>query len=144
MNKNDIIRTLELKPHPEGGYYRRTYVNKPDADRRGLASSIYFLIENGPQTLWHTTDGDEIWYWHAGSPIELYTAQCEDGPVSTTRLGMDMAAGERPQYCVPANVWQSARCFGDWALVSCMVSPEFLFEGAVFKATGWHPGTGTP
>ena len=45
------------------------------------------------------------------------------------KLGLDVAAGERPQDLVPAQVWQGTRLApgGRWALVSCVVLPEFVW-----------------
>ena len=44
-------------------------------------------------------------------------------------LGIDLAAGARPQVVVPAGAWQSARSRGPWTLVGCTVAPAFTFEG---------------
>ena len=49
------------------------------------------------------------------------------------RVGPDVAGGERLQFTVPAGVWfgSSVEVRGgpDWALVGCVVSPGFSFEG---------------
>lgn len=136
MNSIDeIVRTLELAPHPQGGYYRRTYKNadgplkpdgKPGDENRGFASAIYYL--QPPEfSLWHRTDGDELWFWHAGAPLTLEIRQ-DSGAVVSQTLGSDIAAGQHPQLLAPASRWQRARSHGDWTLVSCSVSPGFLFE----------------
>ena len=43
------------------------------------------------------------------------------------KLGLNPAAREQPQDVVPARVWQGTRLApgGRWALVSCVVAPEF-------------------
>lgn len=132
---DDIVHTLELEAHPEGGYYRRTYKNMegppaPDGvtsdENRGYASAIYYLQMPG-YSLWHRTDGDELWFWHDGAPMTLETRQV-DSTVSAQTLGLNLAAGQQPQLMVPAGKWQRARSLGDWTLVSCSVSPGFLFE----------------
>lgn len=127
----DIIQRLELEPHPEGGYYRRTYKNAkgpegPNGENRGFASAIYFLQPPKFST-WHRTDGDELWFWHAGAPLTL-EVRGEDGTVTAQKLGLELTAGEQPQLLAPANQWQRAKSDGDWTLVSCSVSPGFLFE----------------
>lgn len=136
MNSIDeIIRTLELIPHPEGGYYRRTYKNAegpampgsaPVGENRGFASAIYYL-QMPDYSLWHRTDGDELWFWHAGSPMRL-EIRGTNGAASGQTLGLDMTAGQQPQLMVPGGQWQRAKSLGDWTLVSCSVSPGFLFE----------------
>jgi predicted cupin superfamily sugar epimerase len=127
----DIIKTLQLEPHPEGGYFRRTFKNNkgpagPDGQNRGHASAIYFL-QPAQFSRWHRTDGDELWFWHAGAPLTLEIRQ-EDGSIETKKLGLDFENNALPQHLAPANMWQRARSDGEWTLVSCSVSPGFLFE----------------
>lgn len=140
MTPADIAKKLNLEPHPEGGYYRRIYCHETaHDDSRALASSIYYLLEGGTETLWHKTDGDELWLWHAGSPLKLSTSPSDEGPITTLTLGANVFDDEHPQLLVKANHWQSAKVDGDWALVSCVVSPEFTFEGYVLMDKGWSP-----
>jgi uncharacterized protein len=141
MRPEDIAKKLNLDPHPEGGYYRRVYTHETKYEgERGLASSIYFLLEGGMQTRWHKTDGDELWLWHAGSPILLSMAQHDVGPVTTLVLGANVFGGEHPQLLILENHWQSAKVDGLWALVSCVVSPEFTFDKYIMADDGWFPG----
>ena len=132
---DEIILEMELQPHPEGGYYRRTYKNAEGPSvsvgisgeqNRGHASAIYYLQMPG-YSLWHRTDGDELWFWHNGAPLTIETRQ-SDGRVLTQTLGTDIVAGQQPQLMVPGGNWQRAKSHGDWTLVSCSVSPGFLFE----------------
>jgi predicted cupin superfamily sugar epimerase len=48
-----IIALLDLRPHPEGGYFRETF-RDPARDSRGRAVStlIYFLLEAGQLSRW--------------------------------------------------------------------------------------------
>ncbi len=132
MNSIDeIVKALDLSPHPEGGYYKRTYKNDrgpetPEGENRGYASAIYFL-QLPDYSRWHRTDGDELWFWHAGAPLTLELKNA-DGSTTQKTLGLNVADGEAPQLLAPANVWQRAKSNGDWTLVSCSVSPGFLFE----------------
>jgi predicted cupin superfamily sugar epimerase len=73
-------------------------------------------------------DATEIWLWHAGAPVSLMLRDAS-GERRTIILGADIAAGERPQGVVPAYVWQAAAADDGWALVSCVVAPEFIWEG---------------
>lgn len=131
QNVDDIVRRLDLEPHPEGGYYRRTYRNQdgpagPDGQPRGHASAIYYL-QMPHYSSWHRTDGDELWFWHAGASLNLEIRN-NDGSTNVRTLGPDLLADEQPQLLAPAGKWQRARSNGDWTLVSCSVSPGFLFE----------------
>ncbi len=128
MNPQTIIKHLGLEPHPEGGYFKRTYCADVKLEGgRAAASSIYYFIEGDFTSLNHRTDGDEIWYYHAGAPLRL-DIQSGQGPSQSHFLGMDFAAGQQPQICVKANDWQQATSMGNWTLVSCMVCPEFQFS----------------
>ncbi|WND02809.1 cupin domain-containing protein [Temperatibacter marinus] len=141
----EIARKLQMEPHPEGGFYKRTYCSdvKLEGGKRGTASAIYFILPSGLQSRWHTTDGDELWFWHAGSPLDLLVANAEGKASKTIKLGNDFMGNEVLQFTVPARHWQAARCAGqnanDWTLVSCVVSPEFQFEGFVMAEEGWTP-----
>ncbi|WP_163279695.1 cupin domain-containing protein, partial [Enterobacter hormaechei] len=59
--------------------------------------------------------------------------------VSQHVLGIDLAAGERPQIVVPAGWWQTARSLGDWTLVGCTVAPGFDFSVFELAEPGWQP-----
>lgn len=141
MDKNTLIKTLNLQAHPEGGYYRRTYVSNipaQDGDRK-TASAIYFLMEEGAPSLWHRTGADELWFWHAGAPMQVEFAREGETPASVI-LGMDIEASQRPQYVIHGDHWQRSKSLGDWSLVSCAVTPEFLFEQfELIKDPDWMP-----
>jgi len=140
MTAQEIIAALDLSPHPEGGYYRQTWQDTT-ADGRPHGTCIYFLLERGKPSHWHRVDAVEIWLYHAGAPIVLSVAETTNGPRTETRLGPDIAAGERPQGIVPKDAWQAARTTGDWTLVSCTVSPGFRFDGFTLAEPGFDiPG----
>ena len=128
MTAQDIINALDLAPHPEGGYYRQTWVDDI-SDGRPTGTCIYFLLENGNVSHWHHVDAVEIWHYYAGAPLILSLSQYDAGPKSEHTVGPDIAAGQRPQAIVPKGWWQSARTTGPWTLVGCTVSPGFSFDG---------------
>lgn len=138
MTADDIIATLGLAPHPEGGWYVQTFVDGADEDGRARSTAIYFLLKAGERSHWHRVDAVEAWHWHAGAPLELRIAST-DRPTVTHILGGELLAGQRPQGIVPANAWQSARSLGDWTLVGCTVAPGFRFEGFELAPPGWQP-----
>jgi uncharacterized protein len=135
----DVIRLLELKPHPEGGHYRETFRDPRTVDgRRAASTAIYFLLARGQRSHWHRVDAVETWHWYAGSPLTLRIGE-SDG-IATVRLGLDLPAGYRPQAVVPANAWQAAESLGDWTLCGCTVAPGFEFGGFELAPKGWEPG----
>jgi len=124
----EVIEKLELRPHPEGGYYRRTYKNKHGPHGRGHATAIYYLLEGGKFARRHKLDADELWFWHAGAPLTLEIYPEGDEQIETLLLGPDVTKGESPQLLVPRHHWQRVRSEGNWTLVSCCVTPGFTFE----------------
>jgi predicted cupin superfamily sugar epimerase len=138
----DVIRLLDLKPHPEGGHFRETFRDapQPHAPENGRAAStaIYFLLARGERSHWHRVDAAEAWHWHAGAPLELEVASAS-GHRERLTLGSDLAAGQRPQAVVPADAWQAAQSLGDWTLVGCTVAPGFEFAKFELAPEGWEP-----
>jgi uncharacterized protein len=135
----DIIARLELRPHPEGGYYRETFRDcRADAQARACSAAIYFLLSRGDRSHWHRIDAAEVWHYYAGSALSLQIAH--DGCTRhSVKLGPDLAGGERPQAIVPASAWQCAETTGDWTLVGCTVAPGFEFANFELAPKGWEP-----
>jgi len=139
LSAAEVIRLLDLRPHPEGGHFRETFRDpRRGADGRSFSTAIYFLLAAGDRSHWHRIDAVEIWHWHAGAALALQLAG-SDG-LATVRLGADLAAGERPQAVVPAGVWQAAESLGAWTLVGCTVAPGFDFSKFELAPKGWAPG----
>jgi predicted cupin superfamily sugar epimerase len=133
-----VIAALGLQPHPEGGWYRETF-RAPTTGARSAVTAIHFLLEAGQQSHWHRVDADEIWCWHAGSPLALGIAPGAGGAATWQSLGGDVLSGDAAQAVVPAGDWQAARAGTGWALVSCVVAPGFDFAGFVLAPLGWSP-----
>lgn len=133
-----LAESLDLNPHPEGGWFRETWrsaetvalAGHPDGTRN-LATAIYFLLHPGEMSRWHVVRSDELWLWHLGGPLRLSLAGIGDVPGEPTEavLGPAVDAGQRPQLLVPAGTWQSARPAGtEPVLVTCVVAPGFDFQ----------------
>lgn len=138
----ELITQLGLKPHPEGGWYVETYNDTKTTGERGDLSVIYYLLEKGQSAHWHRVlDADEVWLWHAGFPLTLYSKP-DGGAVSKTILGMNAGKGHVPQAVIAKGVWQSASAIDGWALVSCVVTPGFVFDKMEFAPRGFEPGFG--
>lgn len=138
LSAKEVVRLLELAPHPEGGFYRETFRDAALIDgRRAASTAIYYLLPVGRISAWHRVDAAEIWHFYAGASLELKLS-ADGAEAQILRLGPDLTAGERPQAVVPAGVWQSARSLGaqpqGWTLVGCTVAPAFEF--AAFELAG--------
>lgn len=140
MTPSDIIRTLGLVPHPEGGHYREMFRDDATVGGRSASTAIYFMLTAGEVSQWHTVDAVEIWHFYAGDPLAL-TIKSPGQPVDLVIVGPDLAAGARPQAVVPAGAWQRARPLGDWVLVGCTVAPGFAFSGFQLAPAGFDPLT---
>ncbi len=134
----DIIRMLDLTPHPEGGHFRETFRDPVTVNGRAASTAIYFLLKRGERSHWHRVDAAEAWHFHAGAPLTLSIH--DNGATRDVILGSDLAAGQRPQAVVPAQAWQAAESLGDWTLVGCTVSPGFQFDNFELAPPDFTPG----
>lgn len=135
MTAQQLIQTLGLAPHPEGGHYIETW--RASNDGRPSGTAIYFLLQGHENNHWHKVDATEIWHYHAGAPLVLSLSASDEGPAQDHMLGPDLSTGHRPQVIVPPDHWQKARSTGAWTLVGCTVSPGFEFDGFTLAADGF-------
>src|ERR1041385_1473750 len=134
---DEIIRRLELKPHPEGGHYRETHRDARTVAGRAASTAIYFLLARGERSHWHRIDAVEVWHYYAGAPLKL---EIVDGAKELiVRLGPNVQGDAMPQAVVPARAWQAAETLGEWTLCGCTVSPGFDFAGFELAAKDWSP-----
>ncbi len=139
MEPEEIIRTLRMQRHPEGGWYVETFRDAAGG-ARGHSTAIYYLLQAGERSHWHrVSDAAEVWHFYAGGPLRLRISR-EGATVETAVLGIDLAKGERPQVIVPANAWQAAEPMGRFTLVGCTVAPGFDFAAFEMAPPDWQPG----
>lgn len=137
LGANEIIRLLDLKPHPEGGHYAEVY--RTEGEGRAACTSIYYLLQADEVSAWHRVDADEVWAWHAGGPLALTTSPPDGKGAKAHMLGPDIRTRQRPQCVVPKDHWQTAESLGAWTLVSCFVAPGFDFAGFEMAPENWRP-----
>lgn len=139
------IRSLRLEPHPEGGWYRETYRSSgsydftgtpPFDEPRAYATAIHYLLEQGDRSRLHRIHSDELWFFHAGDPLEVHIFP-EAGAPSSFTLGPSPDDGEVLHAWVPAGCWFGAKLPAPaseeaYALVSCVVAPGFDFRDFSF------------
>jgi predicted cupin superfamily sugar epimerase len=136
---NALIATLDLKPHPEGGYYGEVYRSTATvhpADGRGARAAlttIYFLLPAGAVSRWHQVQSDEVWHFYEGAPLDLWIAPPAGDRIDQHGVG-PLEGHRRPVCTVPAESWQAARTTGAYSLVGCTVGPGFDYSDFVLAA----------
>ena len=123
-----VVDHYQLSPHPEGGWFRRTFSssNKVLLDRgeRLCGTSIYYFLKNGEKSCLHSLKSDEIWYFHFGSPVRMHLFSGSD--YYSIVLGQNWKIGESVQFEVCAGVIFGAELLEErGALMSCSVCPGF-------------------
>ena len=99
LSAREIIRLLDLQPHPEGGHFRETFRDPAtDGAGRSVGTAIYYLLEAGEVSEWHRVDAAEIWHYYAGAPMVITispnghdAAAHHLGPVLTTAAAAGLA-----------------------------------------------------
>lgn len=132
------IDGLQLRRHPEGGWYRETYRSAEILSRaalpprfsgdRACSTAIYFLLEGEDFSALHRIKQEEVFHFYDGSGLTLHLIE-PAGTYAAFKLGRDLAAGELPQAVVPAG-WLFGATVNDprsYSLVGCTVAPGFDF-----------------
>lgn len=130
------IQKLQLKKHPEGGYYREIYragemffIDQPKKSlKRNASTSIYFLLEGNQISKFHKLKSDELWHFYDGSSVKIYSID-ENGKLNETVLGKNLKDGEVFQSVIKKKTWFAAEVISkrSFTLIGCTVSPGFDF-----------------
>lgn len=135
---DQLVKQLELQPHPEGGYYREHYrdsgviphavLSEKFKGNRNYSASIYFLLPKGNFSAMHRIPSDEGWHFYLGDPMTVVQISPE-GKVEKIILGQDILKGQKVQHVVPAGYWFGAypNPGSEYSLVGCTVAPGFDF-----------------
>ncbi len=136
LTPDALIDRLQLRPHPEGGWYRELHrgagrvTRAGDGQPRAGLTVIAFLLVAGQVSRWHRVAGaDETWHHAGGAPLDLWRLPPEGGRAELLLLGPLDAGGpeQAPLQIIPAGWWQAARSRGAWSLLHCCVGPGFDF-----------------
>lgn len=132
MSAINIIQQLQLKPHPEGGYYAETYrsaqiITNNKQENRNISTAIYYLLEDKNKSHFHRIQSDELWFFHQGEALEILLLQ--NKMLKTITVGNSIEDGEIPQVTIAANTWFAVKIKNEtgFSLVSCTVAPGFDF-----------------
>jgi len=133
------IGHLNLRTHPEGGYFREVYRSGEFIQKKGLparyssfrpfSTSIYFLLKSGQFSAFHRLKSDEGWHFYAGSALTLFIIG-PTGKLITVFMGQDPTNKEVLQFIIPKGSWFAARTNSpdSYSLMGCTVAPGFDFE----------------
>ena len=139
MNSKEIIESLNLTAHPEGGYYKENYRSKglisPNSlwkgakGNRNYSTGIFFLLDMKQFSAFHKIKQDEMWHYYMGSTLLLHIID-KNGNYETIKIGKNLKNGEFLQYVVPADTWFASEVMDkkDFVLCGCTVSPGFDFK----------------
>jgi uncharacterized protein len=138
MDAAYFINNLQLKPHPEGGYFRESYrasenipaeaLPKRFRGKRSFSTSIYYLLRKNDRSVFHRIKSDECWHFYAGETLLIHVIE-NNGNYNCVKLGKDIASGETFQFVVPANTWFASEPAPNtmFSLAGCTVAPGFDF-----------------
>lgn len=133
------IQNLDLKPHPEGGFYKEMFrsnivISKDELpvgykSSRRLTTSIFYLLRTEDYSRLHRLKSDEMWYFHYGSAIRIIYIDHE-GKKHTKLLGANLEKAEYFYLHIPAgNIFTAEVVDKDsFSVFSCVVSPGFEFD----------------
>jgi uncharacterized protein len=125
-----LVRRLELRPHPEGGFYREIHRSAETVTarkgRRAALTTIYFLLARGQKSVFHRVTSDEVWHYYAGAPLRLWRVPADFQTWERIALGPPRR-GRAPVAVIAAREWQAAETTGAYTLVGCTVGPGFDF-----------------
>lgn len=135
------IDKLELKKHPEGGYYKEIYrsaemfyVDAPQIrNKRNYSTSIYFLLDGKQVSKFHRLKSDELWHFYDGDSVSIYVID-NKGNLTQLKLGRNIENNEMFQAVIKNGNWFAAEVINkkSFALIGCTVSPGFDFSDFEF------------
>ena len=150
--KTHLVKTLELIPHPEGGFFRETHRSgatpmasrgktdssgdlvKVSVGNRNTMTSIYYLIEDYQGLVCNKSD--HVHYFHYGCTVLYHIVNPTTGEYYVERLGSNLSKGDKPQVVVPGNYFKAATLEKtkefDFALLGEGVGPGFDFRDFEF------------
>lgn len=122
LSKEEVVKLLDLQPHPEGGFFKETFRSSVGAvadkatgsssdgssngpSGRVCKTAILFLLGTDDKSHLHvlTAGNDEMWHHYAGKALEIVEINPETSQLTKTKLGKNLLGGETIQYVVEAG-----------------------------------------
>ncbi|CAF1085130.1 unnamed protein product [Adineta steineri] len=144
---DEWMNLLNLKPHPEGGFYAETYrcddqctLERYDKQIRSCSTAIYFLLKypDSPISHFHRIKADEMWHFYKGLPLIIHVLDEEKSShieyILTNELNIN--PNTRPQLLVPHGKWFAAEIItkdikdenNNYTLCGCTCAPGFDYH----------------
>ena len=130
-NPDDLIKKLNLEPHPEGGHFVESF-----RDKEGNVSLIYYLLKKNEVSQWHRLKKNEILHFYDGDPITIYLSK-DKKEISHIVLGRNLESGQYFHYVIKSEIWFGMKSIGSWSLIGCTVSPAFTNEDFELASKNW-------
>ncbi|GAB4838085.1 hypothetical protein Ancab_027616 [Ancistrocladus abbreviatus] len=116
LSATAMVNKLNLKPHPDGGFYLETFRDSsvllprtllPPRYKvdRAVSTAIYFLLPSGSVARLHRIPCAETFHYYMGEPVTVMELNESDGQVKLTCVGPNLLESQQPQYTVPPYVW---------------------------------------
>lgn len=137
VKAKQYIKQLQLKKHPEGGYFREVYRSGelilPEhlparyKSSRNFSTSIYFLLERKQFSSFHLLQSDELWHFYDGCPVIIYIIS-KEAELNIKKLGKKKDC--ELKIAIEKQTWFAAEIEDkkSFSLFGCTVSPGFDFE----------------
>ena len=156
QSANIWISRLNLKAHPEGGFYAETYRSEDNCkldrfhgDQRSCCTSIYYLLKypESPKSRFHRIKADELWHYYSGLPLIIHILDEQASTYSQMILNnrLNDKLNGQPQLLVPHGKWFAAEIIideneknqVDYTLSGCTCSPGFDFQDFEFATRSY-------
>jgi hypothetical protein len=154
LSSAEIIKSLDLHPHPTCGFTNEIYrsaLQVPASDLpagydgpRTLGGFLYFLVTDQARIRLHRIRSDQMYHHYFGDPLEVLLLY-PDGSSEVRVVGSDLMAGMRPQLLVPSGTFHAGRIHasGNFALLGTSVwlraEPSDVEMGNVELLTSKYP-----
>lgn len=138
VSASEVVKKLDLQPHPDGGFYLETLrdtsillsksnLPSPYKVDRAVSTAIYFLLPSGSVARLHRIPCAETFHYYLGEPITVVELDERDGRVKLTCVGPNLLEDQHPQYTVPPYLW-----FGSFPTKDATIH----HDGQEIKVTG--------
>lgn len=142
------IKQLNLRLHPEGGFYFETYrsndhcqLQRYDRQDRSCSGAIYYLLRlpDQPKSIFHRIKADEMWHFYSGLPLTIHVLD-EETSLHTEHIlfnNLSVHSEARPQILIPYGKWFAAEVLTteltdkdeeQYTLCGCTCTPGFDYQ----------------
>ena len=119
MTAKEIVNWLDLRPHPEGGFYRETFRDSAGPSGRAHSTAIYYLLRTQIRCL----------VLENGRSSFMVDRWLYDGGCRPDRVVADAPAASH------THARRACTTLSGWT-----VAPGFEFSGFEVAKEGWTPG----